>query len=130
MPRRNSKHLTDPGIEKIGKAPRGKRIERFDAGVPGLCLRITDKGAKSWSAYYRLNSKHQRMTIGAWPGIGVAEAREQAREIKDQSKAGVDPKGVRAASTAAAQTEAGKTFEVVAESYIKRECSKLKRGKE
>ncbi len=44
MPRRNSKHLTDPGIKKIGKAPKGKRIERFDAGVDGLCLRITDKG--------------------------------------------------------------------------------------
>ena len=70
------------------------------------------------------------MTIGPWPGIGVAEAREQAREIKDQSKAGIDPRGIRAASTAAAQTEAGKTFEAVAESYIKRECSRLKRGKE
>jgi len=41
MPRRNSKHLTDPGIKKIEKAPKGKRIERFDAGVDGLCLRIS-----------------------------------------------------------------------------------------
>ncbi len=81
MPRKNSKHLTDPGIEKIGKAPRGQRIERFDAGAPGLCLRITDKGAKSWSVYYRLNGKHQRMTIGTWPGIGVARARDLARPV-------------------------------------------------
>jgi integrase len=118
----------------MGKAAKGKRIEKFDAGAPGLCLRITDKGAKSWSVYYRLNGKHQRMTIGTWgkeaPGVGVAEARDRAREIKEQAKGGVDPKGVRAAITAATQTEAGKTFTVVAENYIKRECSKLKRGKE
>ena len=95
MPRRNSKHLTDAEIAKIGKAPPSKRVERFDAAVPGLSLRITDKGAKSWSVYYRLNGKHRRETIGAWPAVGVAAAREQAREIKDQAKAGIDPSEVK-----------------------------------
>ncbi len=36
MPKKNSKHLTDPGIGKISKAKKGARVERFDAGVPGL----------------------------------------------------------------------------------------------
>jgi integrase len=142
MPRKNSKHLTDPGIEKIGKAPKGKRIERFDAGAPGLCLRITDKGAKSWSVYYRLNGKHQRMTIGTWPGIGVARARDRARQIKDQAKGGTDPKAAREAeeraTQEAAQEEAQNTFGALAEKYINRECKgensdgspKLKRGRE
>ncbi len=136
MPRRNSKHLTDPGIEKIGKAPKGKRIERFDAGAPGLCLRITDRGVKSWSVYYRLNGKHQRMTIGPWPGIGVAGARDRARDIKDQSKDGTDPKAAREAEAQAGRDEAGSTFGTLAEKYIQRECNgknsdgspKLKRG--
>ncbi len=138
MPRKNSKHLTDPGIEKIGKAPKGKRIERFDAGAPGLCLRITDRGVKSWSVYYRLNGKHQRMTIGTWPGIGVARARDLARQIKDQAKDGTDPKVVREAGVRAAQEEAQNTFGALAEKYINRECKgensdgspKLKRGRE
>ena len=128
MPRKNSKHLTDPGIGKIGKAPKGKREERFDAGAPGLCLRVTDKGIKSWSVYYRLNGKHQRMTLGAWPAIGVAEARERAREIKDQAKLGVDPKAVKQTEEQTAQEEARGTFGAVAENYIKRECPRLKRG--
>ncbi len=76
MPRGSAKHLTDPGIGKISKAQTGKRVERFDAGAPGLALRITDKGVKSWSVYYRLDGKHQRLTVGAWPEIGVAEARD------------------------------------------------------
>ncbi len=142
MPRKNSKHMTDPGIEKIGKAPKGQRIERFDAGAPGLCLRITDKGVKSWSVYYRLNGKHQRMTIGTWPGVGVAGARDLARQIKDQAKDGTDPKAAREAeeraTQEAAQEEAQNTFGALAEKYINRECKgensdgspKLKRGRE
>ena len=31
MPRRNSKFMTEPGIAKMIRAPKGKRIERFDA---------------------------------------------------------------------------------------------------
>ena len=46
MPRRNSKHLTDPGIEKMSRAAKAKRVERFDAGTPGLCLRVTDKASR------------------------------------------------------------------------------------
>ncbi len=42
MPRGSAKHLTDPGIGKMSKAREGKRVERFDAGAPGLALRITD----------------------------------------------------------------------------------------
>ena len=122
MPRGSAKHLTDPGIGKMSKAKTGKRVERFDAGAPGLALRITDKGVKSWSVYYRLDGKHQRLTIGAWPEIGVAEAREQAREIKSQAKAGVDPKESRKGERAAAEDKAADTFGAIAEIYIKREC--------
>ena len=131
MPRGSAKHLTDPGIGKMSKAKKGKRVERFDAGAPGLALRITDKGVKSWSVYCRLDGKHQRLTIGAWPEIGVAEAREQAREIKSQAKVGVNPKEARKAEKAAAEDEAADTFGAIAEEYIKIECleRELRNGK-
>jgi integrase len=131
MPRKNSKHLTDPSIAKMARAPRGKRVERFDAGAPGLALRITDKGAKSWSAYYRFQDRHQRLTLGRWPEVGVAAARDQARAVKDQAKAGIDPKEAREAEKAAAGDEAADTFGAIAEEYIKIECleRKLKNDK-
>ena len=83
MPRRNSKHMTEPGVAKMAKAPKGKRIERFDSGADGLCLRITDRGSKTWCISYHLPDeegavRHHRFTIGPWPAIGVAEARDQA----------------------------------------------------
>ncbi len=131
MPRGSAKHLSDPGIGKMSKAKKGKRVERFDAGAPGLALRITEKGVQSWSVYYRLDGKHQRLTLGPWPEIGVAVARDQARVIKSRAKAGVDPKRAREAEKAAAEAEASDTFGAIAEQYIKIECleRKLRNGK-
>ncbi len=40
MPRRNSKFMTEPGVAKMAKAPKGKRIERFDSGADGLARKI------------------------------------------------------------------------------------------
>ncbi len=128
MPRKNSKHLTDPGIAKIGRAAKGKRIERFDAAAPGLSLRVTEKGGKSWSVYYRLGGVHKRETIGPWPEIGVARARDRAREIKKLAKSDVDPKAAREAGEAAAKAGALITFGSIAEQYIERECPRLRRG--
>ena len=128
MPRKNSKHLTDPGIAKIGRAPKGKRIERFDAGAPGLSLRVTERGVKSWSVYYRLGGVHRRETIGTWPKVGVAHARDRAREIKELAKSNVDPKAAREAEEAAAQAGTLTTFGSIAEQYIERECPRQRRG--
>ena len=134
MPRKNSTRLTDPGIGKIARAAPGKRIEKFDAGAPGLALRITDKGVKSWSVYYRLMGRHQRHTIGTWPEIGVADARDRARNIKKLAADGIDPKTARQVEVAEAKAQAEakanrlKTFGSLAETYMSRECPKLARG--
>ena len=139
MPKRNSKHLTEPGIAKMTRAPKGKRIERFDSGADGLCLRITDRGTKTWCISYHFpeedgGTKHHRFTIGGWPAIGVAEARGQARLIKSQARTGIDPKAAReearASERAKTKTKARKTFKVIAENYIDLEVPGLSRGAE
>ncbi len=139
MPRRNSKHMTDPGIGKLAKAPKGKRIERFDSGADGLCLRITDRGTKTWCISYHFPDedgevKHHRFTIGPWPAIGVAEARDQARLVKSQARARVDPKAVREEAwetmRAEAKTKVRKTFKAIAGNYVALEVPGLKRGSE
>ena len=139
MPKRNSKHLTEPGIKKMARAPKGKRVEKYDSGADGLCLRITDRGTKTWCISYHFpddngDIKHHRFTIGPWPAIGVVEARDQARLIKSQARARIDPKVARAHDQAAARikgrAEARSTFQAIAENYINREYSRLKRGRE
>ncbi len=139
MPRRNSKFMTEPGIAKMARAPKGKRIERFDSGADGLSLRITDRGTKTWNICYHFSNaegvlKHHRVTLGQWPAVGLARAREEARMVKAEVRSGIDPRarraGAHAAAKAAAQAEARKTFRAIAESYIALECPGLQRGVE
>ena len=139
MPRRNSKFMTEPGVAKMARAPKGKRIERFDSGADGLSLRITDRGTKTWNICYHFPDaqgvlKHHRVTLGQWPAVGLAQAREEARMVKAEVRSGIDPRarraGAHAAAKAEAQVKARKTFRAIAENYINRECSRLKRGRE
>ncbi len=146
MPRRNSRYLTEPTIEKIRKPPKGQRTEVSDSDAAGLALRITDKGARSWCVYFRLTDaagarKNQRMTLGGYPAIGIAEARRQAREARDQAAAGVDPRKARADAQAKSRVTAERLlFSNIAKAYVEACCQRedgggpkkghLKRGHE
>jgi len=44
----SNKVLTDLYVEKL-KPTRGRRVEIFDATFPGLALRVSESGRKSWS---------------------------------------------------------------------------------
>ena len=117
------------------KPPQGQRVERFDAGVEGLCLRITGRGVKSWCVYYHFPNedgqlKHHRITLGRYPALKVAQARDEARRIKDQASSGIDPRAAQANVEAETEAKRRGTFLAVAERYISIECPQLSRGQE
>ena len=100
MPKRTAKYLTEPTIGRIRKPSKGKRKEVSDSDAAGLALRISDRGARSWSVYFHLadasgRRKHLRMTLGRFPSIGIAEARAQARAVREQAAVGIDPRKAR-----------------------------------
>ena len=57
-----TRKLTDLFVQRA-KAPARGRIEYFDAAVPGLALRVTAKGSKSWCTFYRFNGRLRRFTM-------------------------------------------------------------------
>jgi integrase len=134
MPKRNQKTLTEVGIKRLAKAEPGKRKEISDALASGLVLRVTDKGAKSFSVYYRRNGKNTRLTLGPWPGLGIEEARVKAREVREWARKGIDPKLALRDVEAKERTEieeqnrAMMTFVDLATAYINRETPKLAQG--
>ena len=84
--------LTDKMIGRIPAAAPGRRAEYGDAVVPGLSLRVTDRGHKSFCLYYyNLQNRHRRFTIGIWPDTPLSTAREKARIARRQVAAGKDP---------------------------------------
>src|SRR4051812_43594733 len=87
--------------------PDGVRTDYFDIIVPGLALRVTDKGHRSWSFLFTSprDSKRARATIGTYPATSLAAAREKANEARGQVDSGQDPR-----VTLAGQRSAGMTI--------------------
>jgi len=131
-----SKPLTEKMIDRIATPDAGKRTEVFDKYAPGLAMRVASSGVKSWVMHYRFDGKLVKQTLGRWPQLTVDEARREARTIRDNAEAGVDPRAAkeqeqaRQRQQAEEQARALLTFGSVAEDFIRRETPKLTRGQE
>jgi integrase len=107
--------LTARTVENA-KPPAFGRIEYWDAALPGFGLRVTDKGAKSWTVLYRAHGRMRRATLGRYPTLPLAEARDRAREMLRDVEKGMDP------ATAKAEKRRAKAdlFPAVAAEFIER----------
>jgi Arm DNA-binding domain len=76
------KHLTDAAIKRLTIPNRGY-IEVFDLGYPGLAVRIGHGGAKSFILFHRVNGKLKRTTLGRWPRLTLADARNAWRNVRE-----------------------------------------------
>jgi len=115
--------LTSAGVDKL-KAPSNGRAEYFDASFPGFGIRITDKGRKSWIVFYRFNGKVRRLTLGSYPALGLADARERARAALDQVERGEDP----SAKKTAAKAKRPDTVENVVADFIEKHHRRRNKG--
>jgi integrase len=87
---------------QTAKAVDGKRLEIRDELVPGLELRVTPSGIKSWSLLYTdtRTGKKRRLDLGRYGetddcGVTLAAGRQRARQQIAAVGAGADPaKGV------------------------------------
>src|SRR5260370_6096245 len=110
--------LTDIFVERVKPPARG-RDAYFDASFPGLTLRVTAKGAKSWCLFYRLKGVQRGLTIGAYPAIKPAHARREAQTALDRVRDGVDPAQDKRARRDLRTPELD-TFGAVAGDYLER----------
>jgi integrase len=120
-------NLTDKRIAHM-KAPPAGRKEVFDTVKTGLCFRVTSTGARSWSVLYRFNGELRRDTLGPYPKIGLAKARQMAGETIETVGAGIDPRQVKAAAEAEEAERKADTVDVVAERFIARYASQKRWG--
>ena len=106
------KRLTAPGYHAVG-------------GVPGLMLQVSASESKSWLLRVKVGDKRREIGLGAYPGVGVALAREKAQQTRDEIVAGVDPVAARVtARQSIIQQQIDEkaldwTFQRCAEAYIK-----------
>ena len=70
--------LTDRRIASI--RPTNTRVEYVDQKVPGLALRVTPNGAKSWTVRYRHRGRLRRLMLGDLAVVSLADARARERD--------------------------------------------------
>lgn len=87
---------------KIAQAkPATSDYKMFDGG--GLFLLVKKTGVKSWRLKYRRPDGREGLaTLGAYPGVGLAQARELRLQFVAQLAAGVDPLEEKAKAKVAA----------------------------
>ncbi|MBL0404412.1 integrase arm-type DNA-binding domain-containing protein [Microvirga aerilata] len=82
--------LTAQSVDKLKPNP-AKRLEVPDGLLPGLYLIIQPSGARSWAVRYRRNGQTRKLTLGPYPALTLAIARERARAALKAAQAGEDP---------------------------------------
>jgi integrase len=94
--------------------PKPQRVDYFDATTPGFGLRLTPGGVKTWFFMYRVNGKRlRRWTIGRYPTLSLADAREKMKIASgDLAKGGIDPAATKI------QSRTARTIDDLAAEYL------------
>ncbi|HVG52887.1 MAG TPA: tyrosine-type recombinase/integrase [Vicinamibacterales bacterium] len=71
----------------------GKRYEVFDAIVPGLAIRVSASGRKTFTLYYRHRRRMRRVGLGRYPDVLLEKARKIATQHRGRIFDGADPAG-------------------------------------
>src|SRR5689334_13220328 len=111
------KALTAAAVERL-KLPDTGQVDYFDRGYPGFALRVSYGGSKSWGYFFRdpsQSGKVRRITLGLYPAMGLAEAREAWRDARREVQSGSSPGNKQKAATG---------FASVAEEWLRRDQGK------
>lgn len=98
--------LTKPGLHAVG-------------GVAGLLLQVSATGARSWILRVKVGTKRRDLGLGGFPTVGLAQARERAREARELIWKGIDPVAERDAQRRAlVQAQSIPTFDECARQFL------------
>jgi integrase len=107
--------LTNVAVQ--GAKPKAKRYILKDER--GLYLEVAPSGGKWWRLRYWLAGRENRLSLGTFPEVSLAQARERRDEARKLLAQGVDPSAARKAEKAGEEAEA-ETFAALALEWFER----------
>lgn len=107
--------LTTVEIKAAKPNTRGE-YKLADGG--GLYLLVTATGSKLWRWKYRFDGKEKKLSLGVYPDVSAAEARELRDAAKKLLSAGKDPGLQKRLDKQQRKIRSANTFALVAEEYI------------
>jgi integrase len=106
--------LTDTAVKNA--KPREKTYKLSDAR--GLYLRIEPNGSKLWCLKYRFMGKEKKLSLGAYPEVTLAQARDRQLDARRLLANDVDPGEHKKQTKRAAKLAAVNTFEAVGREWF------------
>ena len=94
--------------------PKAKQFKLFD--TDGLFLLVSPGGGKWWRFKYRFGGKEKLISLGTYPEVGLAMARQRRDAARKQVADGIDPSQARK-TLKAAKIQNESTFEAVAREW-------------
>ena len=96
--------------------PQAKTLRLSDGR--GMYFEIAPSGGKWWRFKYRIDGKEKRISLGVYPDVGLAEARDKRDAARKLVAAGIDPAGHRKVEKVALEESTENTFEVIAREWF------------
>lgn len=104
--------LSDAKLRSLKPGPKPYKV----SDGHGLHVLVTPAGGRLWRLSYRYNGKQKTVALGAYPVVGLLDARERALGARKRLEAGQDPSAGKSRHRAA-----GSTFGEVAAEWIARQ---------
>ncbi|HVZ37884.1 MAG TPA: integrase arm-type DNA-binding domain-containing protein [Candidatus Kapabacteria bacterium] len=102
--------------------PHGKAYKLFDG--KGLYLEVTPSGGKLWRLKYYYLGKEKRISLGSYPVVTLASAREKCLEAKKLLDQEIDPSTAKQERRRDIRRRAANSFEAVALEWHKNQTSR------
>lgn len=112
--------LTDIKV-KTAK-PMDKAYKLTDGG--GMYLLVKPNGSKYWRLKYRFVGKEKMLSIGVYPDVSLADARQKRDDARKILAAGGDPGEVKKADKLAQRLSTENTFEAIAREWHKQKADR------
>jgi integrase len=126
----DKRKLTDRHLKSLKGGSKVYDIR--DTEIRGLRIRVMPSGERTFVllARYTHNGAPTRRALGGYPSLGLAEAREKAREWRLLIGRGVDPAQEEERKRAAQLRKQKTTFLAVAEDFIREKLSSERKRRE
>jgi hypothetical protein len=124
--------LNDRGLKALKQAAPGKRRVIQDAVVPGLAIKVTDRGHKSFVLIKRYPGSRNPAprSLGEYGAISLEQARNKARDWLELIRKGIDPAVEEERQRQAEVRRQENTFCTVFEAFFVDKLAKERKGED
>ena len=88
--------FTARSIDSLRSAD-GQQVDFWDQDHPGFGIRVAAGGRKTWIVMYRHKGRLRRASLGRYPALSLADARDEALQTMARVSKGQDPAAERRA---------------------------------